>query len=204
MKTIGIRTVLLLCGALTLWSCDESLPPRVDPEVVLVPSMALSGNIIRVEEGTVTSGGNLVLSMRNVYDEVLSENSLLRANVILRLREYPDSVRTLVYGYSDLLTQGVLVGKTLTLAVQGTAEFVQPWDHRTPAGTAWWELGMHYHTLYTDKGERYYQSDSLHLIVNASLQIFERVQAAKLPPHEFVIIYQLWRMTPPTRFDPSE
>lgn len=199
-----LQTVaFLLCAAVAGISCDESLPPRVDPEVVLVPSMALSGDVVTVDRGSVAKGGTIVLSVRNVYDEVLSEKALIKGVVTLSLREFPDSGRTLLFGPTDLLTQGLVVGNTLTLRVQQVAELVQPWDHKTPGGTPFWALGLHFFQRTTDKGEIYFESQPVHLVVHASVQLFERVQAQKLEPREFTITYQLWRMSAPSAAPPA-
>lgn len=187
----------LLCAALAALSCDESLPVRADPEVVLVPGMRLSGDLVHVASGQVKWGGAVVLSMRNVHDEVLSEAELVRAHLSMFLREYPDSVGSVVYGPLDLLTPGMIVGNTFTLRVQEVAEFVRPWSHRTAAGTPFWELGMKFNRRVTDKGVTYYESDPVHLVVSATLQIFERVQAARLATSEFTIVYELWQMPSP-------
>lgn len=189
--------LFILCAALASLACEEVLPPRVDPDVVLVPDMALSGNVVHVERGEVKSGGTIAISMRNVYDEVLSEEALVRANLAVSLRESPDSIHLFTYGPTDLVTQGLIVGNTLTLRVQQVAQLVRPWDHRTAAGTPFWEFGIRFSERMTSKGVTYYESDSLHLVVSATLQLFKRVQAARLPTKEFTIVYQLWSMPPP-------
>jgi len=186
-----------MVAALVSLSCDESLPPRVDPEVVLLPGIALSGEVVYVERAQVKRGGTIVLSMRNAYDEVLSEEALVRANLAMSLREYPDSICSLTYGPMDLSTQGMVVGNTLTLRVQEVAQLVRPCDHRTTAGTPFWELGIVFKERLTDKGVTYYESDSLHLVVSATLQLFKRVQAVRLPAKEFTVVYQLWSMPRP-------
>jgi hypothetical protein len=197
IRGIRFRTLFVLCAALAGWGCDESLPPREDPEVVLVPTMSLSGSVVTVNGGRVASGGNILLSIRNVYDDVLSEKALVRGSVVLFLKERPDSVRILTYGYNDLVTQGLLIGTTFTLPVQKTAEFVQPWDQRTSGGSLFWELGVRFNRRTTSKGEVYYESDPLHLVVEASMQIFERVQASRFARREFTITYELWNMSAP-------
>jgi hypothetical protein len=198
MRRTGIRIVLVICAALAGWACDESLPPHVDPEVVLVPTMSLSGPVVTVNGGRVASGGNILLSIRNVYNEVLSEEALVRGSVLLFLREYPDSGRVLEYGEADFVTQGLIVGKTLTLPVQKAAEFVQPWDHKTNGGSLFWELGVRFNRRTTGKGEVYYESDPVHLVVEASMQIFERVQGSRFTRREFTITYELWNMSLPS------
>ncbi|HSQ75491.1 MAG TPA: hypothetical protein VLT13_08035, partial [Bacteroidota bacterium] len=108
------------------------------------------------------------------------------------------------YGPTDLLTQGLVVGNTLTLGVQQVAHLVRPWDHRTAAGTPFWELGIRFNQRVTSKGVTYYESDSVHLVVSATLQLFKRVQAARVPTREYTILYQLWQMPSPYMAEPPQ
>lgn len=157
----------------------------------------ISGAAIDVEHGTPRRGGNIVLAVQNVYDEVLSEEAQIRAVLILRLREFPDSSRTLVLDGSDITTPGFLTGRTLTLTLGDTMMLMRPWDHRTDGGKPFWELGVHFTQKLTDKGVPYFESDPVRLTVVASLQVFKKVQTRMLPPAEFTITYFLWNTLPP-------
>jgi hypothetical protein len=159
--------------------------------------MQLSSNVVRVERDMVKSGGFVILSLRNVHDEVLSEEAFVRGYVTLSLREFSGTTHTLVYGQPDLITPGLIVGNTLTLPVQRTLEIMQPWDHRMVTDKAYWQFVLRWNRRTTDKGILYWESDSLHLVVKATLQIFKRVQAIRFPPREYAIVYQLWDMAEP-------
>lgn len=188
----------LLLGLGMVPGCEESLPPREEPPDVLVPAEGLTGTLVIVDLNRVQSGGNVWLSMTNTHDEVLSEEAAVRAFVQVRLREYPDSARLLTYGFSDVTSGGLIVGSTLTLPVKQAIAVMQPWDHKTVAGTPFWQFGMPFRRLENHRGEIYYESDTLHLVVDANLQVFKRVPAVHLPRREYAIVYQLWRTTPPT------
>ena len=197
MRGPAYHRLLALCAVFCGLSCEEPLPPRSNPVMVLVPGTHLSNNVVRVERDLVKSGGFVILSLRNVHDEVLSEEALVRANVTLSLREFPGSTHTLVYGQRDLVTPGLIVGNTLTLPVQHTLEIMQAWDHRMVTDKAYWQFGLLWNRRITDKGIVYWESDSVHLVVKATLQVFKRVQAVRFPPREFAIVYQLWDMAEP-------
>lgn len=197
MRPPLLPTILALVMATGLPACDEILPPRSDPDTVLQMTVGISGEIIDIEEGIATRGGNIVFSAKNIYDEVLSDEALIRAVATLRIREFPDSSRSLVLGSADISPSGLLVGKTLTLPVNDTIVLMQPWDQRTDRGTPFWELGLAFTRRVTDKGAVYYESDPSHLTVLVTLQLFKKVQMRRLPPAEFVVTYRLWKMPAP-------
>jgi len=192
-----IRWFLIACVAAAASGCDESLPPHTDPEIVLIPSMAITGPTVVVRFNEAWTGGNIMLGMKNVHDEVLSEKADVTATVSMYLREYPAASRTLTYRYSDIVTPGLVVGNTLTLRVGQSLDIMQPWNHRTASGTAFWMNGIHFNQRTDSKGSPYWESDSVHLVVNASLKVFERVQQVKLPAREFTITYELWESNVP-------
>jgi hypothetical protein len=195
MRNTGIALAIL--PALMFPACEESLPPHTDPQVVLIPSVTISGSLVRVEEGAVTSGGNIRLSIWNVYDDVLSDTATVRAYVTVTLQENPAYFRLLVLDERDVVNAGFVLGHTLTLEVHDTITVMQPWDHRSESSSPFWTAGMQFRRLVTDKGVVYYESPPVHLIVDANLQIFKRVPAVRLPRQVFTVVYQLWRMDQP-------
>jgi len=192
-----MRFALAILSTLLFPACEESLPPRTEPENVLIPGLSMTDVLVRVEAGRVTRGGNLELSMKNAYDEVLSEKSGVRAYVRVTLQEYPAYTRMLVFDEADIVTPGLITGSTLTLGVNETIRLMQPWDHRLDSTLSFWAAGMTFQRFLTDKGVEYFESSPVHIIVDANLQIFQRVPAVQLPRQVFTIVYQLWRMTPP-------
>ncbi len=197
MRPPWLPAVLAVQMAMVLPACDEILPPRSDPETVLQMTIGISSEMIDIEEGIATRGGNIVLFARNIYDEVLSDEALIRAVATIRLGEFPDSSRTLVLGPADISPSRLLVGRTLTLPVNDTITLMQPWDQRTDGGKPFWELGLAFTRRVTDKGEVYYESDPVHLTVLVTLQLFKKVQMRRLPPAEHVVTYRLWRTPTP-------
>lgn len=173
-------------------ACDESLPSRVDPEQVLTYAITSSGGAITVESGEVTGGGGLFsLSAKNVYDEVLSDKARLIGVVTLRLKNQPDSMRTLFYTSDDLTMPTMLDISTLTITLNQTLTLTHPWDHRTDNGSPIWE-SLSFTRGYTDKGRLFFRSDTGFIQVQGTLQLFEKVQAVKLQAREFPVVYTLF------------
>jgi hypothetical protein len=159
--------------------------------------MAITGPTVVVRFDEARTGGNILLGMKNVHDEVLSEKADVTATVSMHLRENPAASRTLTYRYGDIVTSGQIVGNTLTLRVGESLDLMQPWNHRTSTGTPFWMTGLNFNRRTDSKGAIYWESDSVHLVVNASLKVFERVQAVRLPAREYSITYELWESTVP-------
>jgi hypothetical protein len=196
-RTRNAGIALAILPALLFPACEESLPPHTEPQVVLIPSVTISGPVVRVEEGVVTSGGNIRLSIWNVYDDVLSDTVNVKAYVTVTLQENPAYYRLLVVDERDIVNAGFVLGDILTLEVHDTITVMQPWDHRRDPASPFWTAGMQFKRLVTDKGAVYFESDPVHLIVDANLQIFKRVPAVRLPRQVFTVVYQLWRMDQP-------
>jgi len=202
----GVRRRGIVAQALSalavalLWAgCEESLPPRVDPPEVLHPDVRMVGNTISLtgyDNDTLFTGGNVRLSVTNVYDEVLSEDALIRATVTLYLKGYPDSVRTLRLGLDDLVSPPGFYGPVLTIGVHERVELLAVWDQRTDNGTPFWTFPR-YHEALDSKGRTYYQSDTIPMVVTTSMQVFERVQSLEIVRRELPVVYELYFLEPP-------
>jgi hypothetical protein len=188
-----ILTAALLAG---LPACDEALPPRVEPDKVIAYGLSLSSGSINVERGAVTSGGTFTLNATNVYDDVLSDRALLVGYLTVHLKESPDSLRNLVYTSSDMLIPSMLIGGVLTIDPNQTLSLTQPWDFLTDHGTQLWQP-LPFLRGVTDKGRVFYRSGPGTLQVSGSLQLYDRVQAVKIPLQEFPVVFTLWDTSPP-------
>lgn len=197
MRTDRVIAALIVGAvALSAAGCDESLPPREVPPQVLVPSVSYAGQTVRVEADAISSGGILRVEMKNIYDEVLSETAGVQAYVRLSLEEFPSWAHTLSLGADDIVTPGLLVGSILTVGVNQTVGLAVAPRHSTDSA-GFWHAGMAYHRLTTGKGEVYYRSDTVHLVIEGNLQIFKRVPAMQLPRRVYAVVYELWSMEPP-------
>lgn len=112
----------------SLAGCDESLPPREELKQYLEASVRSDTSIIDVNIGNVTidirNDINITGSVRNLTDEVLSDEADVRLTVVLSDPE--DSKRTIVLkGAANNLTGQVQVrNKTLTLEPRGMPQTI--------------------------------------------------------------------------------
>jgi hypothetical protein len=193
------RVIAAWIVAAVAWSvtgCDESLPTREGPPEVLVPSVSYAGQTVRVEADDIANGGILRVEVTNIYDEVLSETAGVHAYVRLSLEEFPSWAYTLPLGADDIVTPGLLVGNTLTVGVNQAVGLAIAPRHTTDSA-GFWHAGMAFHMYTTGKGEVFYRSDTVHLVIDGNVQIFKRVPAMQLPRRVYAIVYELWSMEPP-------
>jgi hypothetical protein len=198
-RTLYTPTLLTAVLVVLCAGCEESLPPRVDPVEVLHPDVRMVGSTISLigyDHDTLFTGGNVRLSLTNVYDEVLSEDALIRATVTLHLKEKPDSVRTLRLGLDNLVAPPGFFGPVLTIGVHESVELLAVWDQRTDNGTPFWTFPQ-YHIAYDSKGRPYYQSDTISMVATTSMQVFERVQPLEIIQREMPVVYELYFIEPP-------
>ncbi len=187
------RALLPPAFALMAAHCDEALPPRNDPAVVLVSGIRCSGTDVIIRNNMLSSGGNIILWATNVYDDVLSEQERLTGT--LRI-EFKGAVATLHYTESDLLAPSTIYGSTLTLLPHDTLSMVQQWVHMSDDDKTFWTM-VTYHKVVSDK-ETYFQSDTAWLDISGSLQLFSRVQPMKLPSIRVPFVYYAYGgFTPP-------
>jgi len=179
--------------------CDESLPPRSEPVEFLGAGLGVPTEPVIIHHGYPGipswgeihgATGSLQVSATNLHDEVLQESALIRAQLKLRWIADTAQQRLLTFGASDLDNWRMLRGQTLTIGVDSAATLVKSWDQRTNSGTPFWDL-VRLREMKTSKGVIYYESDSVRLVAEGWIQVFENVQPRKIGPIRFVLVYQL-------------
>jgi hypothetical protein len=186
--TLCIAIILALSNI----ACDESLPPRNNPDTVLVPSMTVTAGVVSIDLYGNTTGGNIALRAVNVYDEALSEKEKIRGIVALRLKGL---TQTIIYASSDLQTPRMLSGTTLTILPKETIVLLRPWDHITDNDTPFWSV-LTFTKKTTTNGQVYYESETAWVQVTATLQLFDRVPAMRVPPMVVPIVYRMENKPP--------
>jgi hypothetical protein len=181
---VGILATGLALGN---FACDESLPPRNNPDVVLIPSMRVTAGVVSVDILGNTSGGNVVLRAVNVYNEALSEKQNIRGIVALRLKGL---TQTMLYTSSDLQNTKVLSGNTLTVLPKDSVVLFRLWDHITDMDVPFWSV-LSFTEKTTTNGRVYYESDTAWIQITATLQLFERVPAMPVPAMVIPIVYRM-------------
>jgi hypothetical protein len=191
------RSATALLCAVSMIGCDESLPPRADPPVVLVASVKATTRLVVFDADTVKGGGAFDVQVRNVYDEVLSEEARIRADITVRLTNPSDSSCSVASTAEDLWDSRMLHNNIFTIGVGDTMRLVHPWDHRFQGGTPIYWKNVRFEPAMTPDGRGYYRSDTLYVFVTGKVQMFERVQAIDLPPTVIPFVYLLFNMPAP-------
>lgn len=172
---------------LSSFACDESLPPRNNPDVVLIPSMRITAGVVTVDILGNTNGGNVAIRAVNVYNEALSEKQNIRGIVALRLKGL---TQTMLYTSSDLQNTRVLSGNTLTILPKDSVVLLRLWDHITDMDVPFWSV-LSFTEKTTTNGRVYYESDTAWIQITATLQVFERVPAMQVPGMTIPIVYRM-------------
>ena len=193
-----LRGILPFLMLLLTAGCEESLPPRNDPEEFLRASLVpMQGRLVYIDGTTVLHGTMMMrVVLINLHDEALQGSALVRGEIRVWLRDHPDKQKTFSWNADNLQNPSVVRGSTATLGVDSSAMLSALWDQRTDAGEPFWWYGK-YRELHTSKGERYFESDSVYFIAEGRMQLFRDVQALTAAPITYGVIYQLWRAEPP-------
>jgi hypothetical protein len=183
--------MVCLCLGVSALSCDESLPPRIEPANVVAYGVSSSGASVVVTGGEVPTNATYSLTAMNRYDDVISDDARLNGSLTIRLKDKPEIGGSLSFSVNDLLTGRMLSGKTLTIEPGQILTLIRPWNHHTDAGVPLWQY-LRLTRLITEKGKVYFRSDTTKLLVSGSLQIFEKVQAGRILQTEFPVVYTLY------------
>jgi hypothetical protein len=189
---------LLACTAV-LVSCDESLPPRDDPQNFLSAAFQAPTRVVVIDSGRVQSGLNLLVTLRNNYTEVFQDVADIRGPVVVFMTARPDARQTLPITSPHLVTSWMLRGGLFTIGVDSAALFGVPWSQVMDGGTEFWRT-VPLHLRFSSGGAPYWESDSVRFTAQGSVKVFEKVPGISWPTIQFVIIYQIFDTTiePPT------
>jgi hypothetical protein len=187
------RTVaaLLFLLSLGISGCDESLPPRNDPQAILVANFSTQTRLITLDEFNIRKPRMVLrISLRSNHDEVLQDTANVRGDVVMYLRDYPKIKKTFEWREADIQTPGIVRGRLATL--QPRVEFMlsSEWDQMSDMDAVFWKFG-HYTKKFTTSGQVYLESDSLFFVAEGRVQLFKYGPAIKAPKLVFGIIYQL-------------
>ena len=175
--------------------CDESLPPRDDPQGILQATLSVDeGVVVVTSDGRITHAGVITLTVRNKFNEVLQAESSLGGEIEVWMAEDP-SVRAVVpIGKADLADQGIAAFDQTTLRPDSPAVFSKQWSHTTTNGTPLWTfVGLE--PVVTLGGERFCQSGPVSLVARGSMKLFKNVAALNTNQVRFTLIYQVFGIT---------
>jgi len=145
------RWLSLVTGLAALSSCEESLPPRIDPSSIL-PSDFLettfsfsAGNVVFAGDTFPAAGGIFWVTAKNLYDEVLQARSDIQLDIDYHLLNFAAPMEQVHGDSNNLINRYNFNGKyfmhqkgLLTIEPESTATFIISLDHK---GDQWWNLG---------------------------------------------------------------
>ncbi len=181
----------LIVVALLLLNCDESLPPRDDPQNFLAARISTSGGPVTIYVPDVIYGGTIRIELTNLLDEVLEADFSVWVTVQMWPKGFPDQIVTIVAGPADLQTPWIIHGGLLTLTPDSPAVFLKQWSQRADDGTPMWAFGG-LTRQYTANHTPYCASDPIHVVARASVKLFKHVAPVDTPETELVFIYHVF------------
>lgn len=177
---------------LLMSGCDESLPPREEPQQFLETSaLGVSGTMSYRAGNLDGGGGSFIINVKNIYSEVLQDTERVRGDIEIWMRDMPEKRAAVQALKRDLTNPGLVFGNLLTLGPDTTATMLKRWEHRLTSGIDsgrfFWEFVDS--TLKFVHGEPYYESDPVHFVASARVQAFKHVQAVEVRRLEFTVVY---------------
>jgi len=173
-------------------SCDEALPPRDEPQRYLQASYSVVEGVVEIRDSiAVGFGGRLVVSVKNIYAEVLQGDEYARADFDVWLRDMPEQRGKAIATKRDLTDPSLVYLGQLTLRPNVTATFLKQWEHKTISGRYFWEfVNLHFVSVPFTNG--YWESDSVRLVARGKVQLFKTRAQEVLPLIQFTLVYRLW------------
>ena len=187
--------VVLVIVSFLLGGCEEMLPPRIEPSDVLatdleVPSAAIT---VRLGLGNVAGGGSAFAHIRvqNRHDEVLEDSAFVNGIIYARLRDDPKVSFTVLVGEGNVAGPVQVRGGRITLEPLDVFRLRVILPYTTDDGLYHWNhVGRSW--LTDANGDRYFRSDPIHFLADASIQIFEKVQSKKTRQVSFSLVYNVY------------
>lgn len=177
---------------LILSTCEESLPPRNPPQDYLAATLAASSSAVEVRDSAVTGlGGAIVVSVRNIYAEVLQDSEYARVDLDVWMRDMPEQRAHVVATRRELTNSGLISRGLLTLRPNETATFLKQWSHRTTAGRWFWEL-VPLTLKQPPVGPPYLESDTICFVAEGQAQLFKGRAPERLSRISFCTFYRIY------------
>lgn len=192
MKPYCLFVILIAASIASIAGCEETLPPRDEPKKFVQASYLVSEGVVEIRDSVVqNSAGIFLVSVKNVYAEVLQDEEFARGEINIWLRDQPDQRGTTVATKRDLTNQSLVIGGLFTLRPSETATFLKQWSHKTTSGRWFWEF-VRLTPKVTPRGERYMESDSVRFIAAGRVQLFKTRAPEILPSIQFTLVYRIF------------
>jgi hypothetical protein len=182
----------LIAASLTITSCDESLPPRLEDPNTLVFAVKLESGACSIDSTGVYGAGAIDIQCTNTYYEVLQDSEHITVQLDMWLVEHPEANAHVSF-YAEALRDSTLISRgLLTLVPHHPAELYHQWNHKTSAGRDFYsflQLTLRFNPL---RGVSWLESDTTTLAMQGSVQIFKKVPPYTIPLTKSRIVYEIY------------
>jgi hypothetical protein len=191
---VVLARILLIAWASCLpTGCDESLPPRDDPQGFLEASFTEAGGSILLEKDLTPSAGFLggyFVGVKNLYDEVLQAEEDVEI-LVLYYVEGEDSVPGIFAGDRTALVDQTMLERDsfLTILPGETARFFVGIDHDTER--LWTNGDLTFHRMPAQPFDiTWLESDTIALLCTGTAKFFKGVAGYEFGGR-LEIVYQI-------------
>ncbi len=201
---LGIANFTMMLSSL---SCDETLPAREEPQKFLSAALNVQPLIVRVDIDSnaqppypeVVSGtnGSLQLSLISYYNEVLQDQAEVHGTIDVWLADRPDVRTTVTMTVAEVDYPVFDPDGILTLIPGDSVHLAKQWSHIADNRQAFFRYGPLGRGFDPGSGRSYYESAPVRYNAQATLQVFQNVQAEKTPIYEFSLVYRIFVRYPP-------
>lgn len=182
----------LLVLLFSLCGCDELLPPREEPKTFLQAEYSVASGVVEIRDSVAVGlGGSFVISVKNIYTEVLQDFEFARVDIDVWLRDTPAVGGKVVSTKRELTDRTLVFGGQLTLRPNVSATFLKQWEHRTISGRRFWEY-VPLTPKVTQTGEPYLESDPVNFVASGKAQLFKAKAPERLPQIQFSLVYRIF------------
>lgn len=178
--------------ALLVSTCEESLPPRNEPQRFLQANYSVATGVVEIRDSAAVGlGGAFTISVKNIYVEVLQDSEYARADIDVWLRDFSEQQGKVVSTKRELTDPSLVSGGQLTLRPNVTATFLKQWEHRTIGGRRFWDF-VRLTLKSTPLGEPYLESDPVNFVATGRVQLFKTKGPERLPQIQFALVYRIF------------
>ncbi len=205
-KTSSWRYAILALGAfvpaLIALNCDEALPPREEPRIVLTAVLGVNPGRYRFRVYTPTDStqppvyasnpATVYIQVTNTYDEVLEDSLGVDGTVELWDTRRPNMLGTVSLRGAAIIPTFAVNNGLLTLEAQARITVKTAWNHMTVNGGGPMWKGLE---LYPDTnawGEPFYYTDTILVAARARLTLFKKLGVVETPLVEVPLSYEIF------------
>jgi hypothetical protein len=192
--------------AVLAFGCDETLPPRDEPQRFLAAALRVNSSPVRIDidssglppfgippypERASGLGGSLGIVLVSHYSEVLQEFVEIRGTIDVWLAERPDVRTTITLSVADVDYPVFDPDGVLTLEPGDSVHAERQWSHIADNRFAFFRY------VPLVRRQDYYESAPVRLNAAGTFQVFENVPAERTEVMEFELVYRIYVVYPP-------